>query len=76
MKIQLFPNPSKESITIRIPEKESYFIQVFDGMGNKVRSFITDASEIQLDLRQFQSGAYFIEGVGGSKKFSQKFIIE
>lgn len=76
MQIQLFPNPSKESITIRIPEKASYSIQVFDGMGNKIRSFITDAGEIQLDLSQFQAGAYFIEGIGGSKQFSQKFIVE
>lgn len=58
--VSLFPNPANESCTVRIDEKSSFAIELFDLDGRCVYSSIISGGIHSIDLNYFRSGIYLI----------------
>ena len=75
--IQLFPNPAKNRVELRIAIPNSnYSARLLDLRGKILRKWQLDSQASSLDLSGIQAGIYFLEvGVAGQKQI-QKLIIE
>jgi Ig-like domain CHU_C associated/Secretion system C-terminal sorting domain len=75
---QVFPNPSNGSFNIKTNAIESGTIEVYDRLGNKIKSITikSDMSDYQLDLTGFAKGLYLVNLVGSDKQYSSKIVIE
>lgn len=79
---ELFPNPTSGSLTIRYdPDLNPYRIEFRDKKGTEIRSLngefqTNNEGEIDLDLRQYSKGMYFISLFFENEKVTKKLIIE
>ena len=74
--IGIHPNPAKESCTISMqPTTRDVTLQIYDLNGSKIYSKSIPAAtfEIQLDLRSFEKGVYFVHMEGS---MVQRLIVE
>ena len=59
--VSIFPNPTTDYINISFLESGDYNFSIFDTLGKELKtSSSTAISEQQLDLREYQSGIYYI----------------
>ena len=74
--IIIFPNPTKESLTIKL--KDSNFsptmVTIYNYQGKLQKSLILDNNESTIDLHELFSGIYEIQVVGEKINYSDKFI--
>ena len=63
--LKVYPVPASSFITIEAEEMQT--INIYNMMGQLIKSVLTDsASEVCLDISEWASGVYFVEGVDGS----------
>ncbi len=75
---QVYPQPSDASVTLAWPaatEAEEWRISVFDAQGSKLleRSGINSTS-IELEVREWTSGVYWVRVEGNALKYTGKII--
>lgn len=77
MKVDAYPNPSKEQFTIYLPNKsnESVFVKVIDASGKTVLNFKSDNNTIVFG-KTLKSGSYFLQVDNGNETMTQKLIKE
>lgn len=63
MSASIYPVPVENRLNFSVPNAESFNVEVFDAVGNKVKSkaFTQDASVRQLDMSDLNSGVYFVK---------------
>ena len=76
----LYPNPSKETLTLRVDEKafdKNLQVNIFDVVGRKVYSTTStiNSGTIELNLTDLHNGTYFIKVDNGNQEYVEKFII-
>ena len=72
----LFPNPASTTVTVRLEGFEgTATIEVIDLSGKRVSEFRTQNSELQIDLRQFAQGAYFVRVTGEKATAVSRLIV-
>jgi hypothetical protein len=59
-KLQVYPNPSRESITVSMPDTKQHDIQVYNTTGQKMGSYSTSATKLNIDISAWPSGNYYI----------------
>ncbi|MCB0470151.1 MAG: T9SS type A sorting domain-containing protein, partial [Flavobacteriaceae bacterium] len=61
--VRIFPNPFKNSITIKTPTQNNYGVEVFDVSGRVIlnQKYSTGNGTINLNLGTLSQGAYFIK---------------
>lgn len=71
--IRLFPNPSKNYISINYPKQESINkIEVFNSLGKK----ILNTKNATINISSFKSGVYFVKIIFNNNKWVLKKIIK
>jgi hypothetical protein len=75
--INIFPNPTKNKLTIDLTSTDKYYIDMFDLFGAKILSARLDSYSKTLDLQNVVSGIYYITLVDdkGQKLKTEKLII-
>ena len=62
IEIQVFPNPTKDMITI-ITDKQLSTVQVYDLSGRLVKEHIPNQKEFNLDLNSLENGLYLLRAI-------------
>jgi len=82
LSLTLYPNPTQDNISIRIPEsikKQCFTGKIIDASGNTVHTFNLKEveSEINLQLNGLTSGSYavILESSGQNQLIGEEFII-
>lgn len=75
---QVFPNPTKDSLTIKNSAKIAISdFTIFDISGKKVAEFKNDKiDDFKIDISDFQSGIYFLKLISANKTATIKIIKE
>ena len=73
---QLYPNPTKEVISISLNEKESALLEMFDQAGRRIHSqtFNLEQTKIEMNLASFAAGIYMLRVTQNDHSSSQIFI--
>jgi hypothetical protein len=71
--LQVFPNPAKDHIVVRVKEKNSA-VEIFSTDGRRMTSTIAVENEFTIDIDDFPSGIYFLRNIEGKKIVTRKFI--
>lgn len=58
---KVYPNPARDSWTIRTKNEDMSSIQVFDILGKNVLSLAPNASEVKIDASSLTTGLYFAQ---------------
>jgi len=73
-KVQIFPNPADNYFQITSPVKMKKII-VFNMIGNKIFSTLTNGNQVTIDLHQLNEGLYFVNIYLNENRFLTKKII-
>ena len=76
--IQIFPNPSSDNITIRIPQSETTIssYRIFDVTGKLVMNFKRESFEQVIDISDLAEGVYQLQPFSESAWYpAQKFTV-
>lgn len=78
--VSIYPNPASDQIRITLPDlTEPVTAQVVDVYGSLITEFAMEPngsmSDVQLDVRQWAAGVYFIQISQGRYHQSEKFVI-
>ena len=61
--LKIYPNPASSLITIEAEGMQS--VNIYNALGQLVKSVSTEGvSEVRLDVSEWVSGVYLVEGVG------------
>lgn len=72
----LYPNPSRDFVTIESTDNKSFNVDVFDANGKKVHSIINVNQRYLLDLTKYASGVYYsLITVEGKAVETKKIIV-
>ena len=73
----LFPNPTKESFRIMVPEgyPEQFSLEIFNVSGQKVYGKMTSQGEI-IDVSNWTSGVYLVRFLSGNKLNHQRLVVD
>lgn len=72
---QLFPNPAKEWIKIRFPSADVSLVKILDALGREIVSLSQEFElEIEIDLRDINSGVYTLLFISPQESFKKKLI--
>lgn len=59
--IQIFPNPIQDNFTIQFGnENKENSVEIYNALGQKIKSFNTKLSEIQVDMKNEAKGIYLL----------------
>ena len=59
-KLQLFPNPAKDFVTITFPDNSKRWIEIWDFSGKKIIKNLFFEKNILLNLQEVDNGMYII----------------
>ncbi len=68
--LTLFPNPANESVTLQ--GENLGLVSIYNALGQKVDTFITDESQLVIPTDKYQDGIYFIKTSNGN---TQRLVI-
>ena len=74
--LRIFPNPANTTVTLNLEGFEGeVLVEVVDMNGKCISELRTPNSELQIDLRQFAQGAYFIRVTGENTTAIGRLIV-
>ena len=73
--IDIFPNPSNDIITIRNNVSEAYKAEIFDILGNRIKTLNIQTLDYKLDVRYFETGIYLIRFNIKGSVFTKKIVV-
>jgi hypothetical protein len=74
--ISLFPNPAMDFVKIQCPTNAFHTVALVDVYGKTLIQGMMVNGELQFDVSNIPSGAYFINFEGGSAPAQEKIIIQ
>ncbi len=73
----VYPNPAGNGlVNVRFNEEAFTQISIYNITGQKVRSFETYESAIQLNVSDLNEGVYFVNAIRGNVSLTQKLIVK
>lgn len=77
LNLSIYPNPVQNSNLINIEfEAISDFLEIYDILGNKVKTLNYKSNDYKVNIEEYKSGVYIATGKVGNILVSQKFIVE
>lgn len=70
---QLFPNPAKDKLVFKYSGKDNLEVEIFNIIGNRVKSFTHRGMQSEIDLTDMQNGMYILRFKDGAKTLSKSF---
>ncbi|WP_160137826.1 T9SS type A sorting domain-containing protein [Chryseobacterium sp. c4a] len=75
--INLFPNPAKDHVTLKLDYYTSSMeATITDMLGKTVHQQKLEGLNTKINTSRLEKGVYFLNVVGGNQKITKKFIIE
>jgi uncharacterized delta-60 repeat protein len=74
--VQLYPNPSDGKIRVICDRSSLMSVEVYDPVGQKVFSGITENREMTVDLSAQPKGIYFIKLSSGERQVTRMLVLE
>jgi len=74
--VQIFPNPAKSTVSIRLPDENNFTVVVQNVLGQVVQSKSCSGNFEELDLSGCSSGTYFIQVTQNGQTQVKKIIKE
>lgn len=74
--IEVYPNPSKDNITITIPNHLKGNLKIYNSNGQLMRNELINNSSLQIDVSSFPKGIYCINFETNDKVIVKKFVKE
>lgn len=75
-KLYFYPNPTAETFTVELPEKEAFGLLISDIMGRLIYERKNATGTITIDASDFSSGVYFVKAVNERTVLTGKLIKE
>ncbi len=75
-KLKLFPNPVIDKMNIVFDDNEEYRIRIYDNLGRLIYESKPEKSYINLDLKNFNDGVYYISAKSENKNLKSRFVIQ
>jgi hypothetical protein len=73
----IYPNPSEGKYQILLPEfSTNSKIEIYNSIGQLVRSFVPQSETIELDIQKEKAGVYFLKYISNGETKSVKLIKE
>ena len=76
MSFEVYPNPNNGIFTIESKELTSSIIDVYDLLGQKVKSIQISSTKTLIDLSNFPKGVYLLIYTDKNKKSNKRIILE
>ncbi|MFA9390069.1 MAG: T9SS type A sorting domain-containing protein [Prolixibacteraceae bacterium] len=73
---QLYPNPVKEILTIKVAEHHPFDCDIYNSSGQKILNRTNIEMRLEIDVRMYPNGIYFAKLQIRDKAFSYKFEIQ
>jgi len=74
LKMQLYPNPTLNYVTINVDFDEEYTVQIFNSLGQLEYEYQEkNNSEVVVDVNNFTTGVYYVV-VNGESAYSTSFV--
>lgn len=71
--VSLYPNPSRNDITLKYPVTKPIEVSIYNVLGSKVKTFLHSGSETTIHISDLQKGLYFIRFTQGDAMISKSF---
>ncbi len=75
-KLQVYPNPATDLVTIQTGTNEESFVQIYDSQGKLMYLADVRSEKFQLSTQGFHRGLYFVSVTVNGKESSTKLLIE
>lgn len=76
MEISLFPNPTSDMMTIRLPEPVKGKLCIYDYCGKEIKTLSINGNSLTIDLHELAVGSYFINLEEDNKVITSKMFIK
>ena len=63
VKLNIFPNPSTERVSIQIAKQTTGTIIIYDYLSRKVGEYSIEGTQVDIDVRHYEAGSYLINVV-------------
>ncbi|HEY5824292.1 MAG TPA: T9SS type A sorting domain-containing protein, partial [Cyclobacteriaceae bacterium] len=73
-RIQLYPNPTTESLNVRLPGEGLKQVIVYSSNGRSLEQVSTANNQINIVTAPYESGVYLVRVLSGNKYYSEKFV--
>jgi hypothetical protein len=67
IKVSVYPNPSKEQITVQIAKEVQGTVIVYDYLARKVGEYPVNGTQIKIDVQNYAKGAYLLNVIENNK---------
>jgi len=67
IKINVFPNPSKECVNIQLAKETNGTVIIYDYLTRKVGEYTINGTQIDVDIKNYAAGSYLINVVENGK---------
>ncbi|MFK8005131.1 MAG: T9SS type A sorting domain-containing protein [Saprospiraceae bacterium] len=74
-KIDLFPNPATDKVTLRFSDLNAEHLEVFNNFGQTLLARNINNSQIELNTKDWNSGVYFVKIKTAEGVVSKRFIL-
>lgn len=70
----LSANPVEDILRLKLPNAETQNVEIYDMLGNLVKSYNSKSQDIDINVSELQAGAYFVRINNGTNIQTKKFI--
>lgn len=67
VKLSVYPNPSKERVTVQIAKETNGTAIIYDYLTRKIGEYPIDGSQIEVDIKDYAAGSYLINIVENNR---------
>jgi hypothetical protein len=72
-RFKIYPNPSRQEITILFADDKHRIFSIYDGLGCQLNVINFNGTEYKLDISKYPPGIYYVT-VQGQNQYGQEFI--
>jgi len=68
-----YPNPAKDELVVKYFSKETFQVEIYNILGNKVKSFSLNGGQANVNIEELSNGIYFVRFKDDEKVISKTF---
>jgi hypothetical protein len=72
IKMSVYPNPSKENVSIQIAKETNGTVIIYDYLTRKVGEYTINGTQIDVDIQDYAAGSYLINVIENGKVITTK----
>ena len=77
IKVNVYPNPSKESVSLQLAKETNGTVIIYDYLTRKVGEYTINGTQIDIDIQDYAAGSYLINVIENGKVITtNRFVKE